>query len=616
MQNTLYKESKRTYVPGSPSSPGYPGQPYQPARTVFEERTTCTYSADTIAVIGDSAQSGGTSKTAGRATSYSYKCTTRSVPVTYPEQEYIPPRPATRATPSRTIIDYQVGWTGRARSIASVYGSATCKFRVPSQTTGAVVGLTTEYYPSGYRDIRWAWYVSGGIARVIEQGEVLHTFGPVNISTELRVDVLGKGVFYYVNDVLVHQTDTGESAVMHMGAALYTAGDYVDSPEIEGAEAASAGGELLPVIGYATEVADVAIGYGAFLPVIGAGGVAIAADGISPISSSGDGMMLSVIGLGSEGTYASGYGMLMPVTGYGSADELAPEYAIGDGEVFPVIGYGAGYVVEGGSSDGELLPVIGLGSVGAYTSGAGVLLPVVAFGKEGIPGELEVAFAGISEQRAVLSGEMLIVFSSSGEAATLLQFGGGVLHATLLADALADTAMGLSGAVGAKLHQLAVVTDTVPFFAAFATWALNLENNGSTRYEGFDFNSFAMVGDAYYGCKPDGVYVLDGEDDAGDAIQAMVSFGKQDFGTSALKRISNAYVGVSSTGKLVLRVIAEGATYDYVARDADEQLQTQRFDTGRGLRVNQLGFELYNQNGDDFELSTIEFAVLPTARRV
>ena len=147
-------------------------------------------------------------------------------------------------------------------------------------------------------------------------------------------------------------------------------------------------------------------------------------------------------------------------------------------------------------------------------------------------------------------------------------------------------------------------------------WVLNIESGGFTRYEDFAFNSYAKIGDTYFGCKADGVYQLDGDTDAGDLIQAMVSFGKQNFGTSALKRITNAYVGVSSTGKLVLKVIADGAEYDYVARDSSEYMQTQRFDTGRGLRLNQLEFELYNQDGDDFELSSVEFAVLTTERRI
>ena len=37
---------------------------------------------------------------------------------------------------------------------------------------------------------------------------------------------------------------------------------------------------------------------------------------------------------------------------------------------------------------------------------------------------------------------------------------------------------------------------------------------------------------------------------------------------------------------------------------------------GAGFGVNQLEFEIYNQGGDDFELASVEFVVLPTGRRI
>lgn len=148
------------------------------------------------------------------------------------------------------------------------------------------------------------------------------------------------------------------------------------------------------------------------------------------------------------------------------------------------------------------------------------------------------------------------------------------------------------------------------------TWAMNLDTGSVTFYEGFSFNSFAKIGANYFGCKADGIYQLDGDTDAGAPIRSMVSFGKQNFGTSALKRVTNAYVGVSGQGRLFLKVLAEGREYTYAQRGYDEQLQVQRFDTGKGLRVNWLEFELYNADGEDFELASVEFAAVPLSRRI
>lgn len=147
-------------------------------------------------------------------------------------------------------------------------------------------------------------------------------------------------------------------------------------------------------------------------------------------------------------------------------------------------------------------------------------------------------------------------------------------------------------------------------------WVVNAETAASSRYEQYQFNSFAQIGGEYFGCRADGVYQLDGDDDAGEPVQAMVGFGKQSFGTAAKKRVPTAYVGVSSGGKLYLKVLVEGAEYLYVARGDSEQLREQRFDIGRGLSATYFEFELYNEGGADFELDTVEFVVIPLGRRI
>jgi len=174
-----------------------------------------------------------------------------------------------------------------------------------------------------------------------------------------------------------------------------------------------------------------------------------------------------------------------------------------------------------------------------------------------------------------------------------------------------------TAAVEALLHALIEGWSALPAAGdGAAIWVVNAETGASTRYEQFQFNSFAQIGDSYFGCASDGIYQLDGDDDAGTPVQAMVSFGKQDFGASVLKRVTNIYAGTSSGGKLFVKVLVEGQSYLYEARDASGELQVQRFDLGRGLRANYLEFELYNADGDDFELASVEFAAVPLSRRI
>lgn len=168
----------------------------------------------------------------------------------------------------------------------------------------------------------------------------------------------------------------------------------------------------------------------------------------------------------------------------------------------------------------------------------------------------------------------------------------------------------------ATLRAIVTGLSTAPVDGAEAAWAVNTDTGGSTRYEHYAFNSFAVIDGVAYGARNDGLYRLDGNDDDGLPIQAMVSFGRQSFGTTALKRVTNAYLGVASTGRLFLKVLADGADYTYATRGASEHLMTQRVDVGRGLRASLVEFELYNADGDDFELASVEFVAAALNRRI
>jgi len=146
-------------------------------------------------------------------------------------------------------------------------------------------------------------------------------------------------------------------------------------------------------------------------------------------------------------------------------------------------------------------------------------------------------------------------------------------------------------------------------------WAVNTANSASTRYDSYGFNSFASFGGKHYGAKPDGVYLLEGANDAGEPIASGVSFGQHDFGTQALKHISAVHVGVSSTGALFLKVGDGVNSYTYRARRTDPRMKVQRFDTGRGLRANYFTFDLTSDK-DAFELDSVQFEVLASQRRI
>lgn len=212
--------------------------------------------------------------------------------------------------------------------------------------------------------------------------------------------------------------------------------------------------------------------------------------------------------------------------------------------------------------------------------------------------------------------EVAVIMNSAGQMTTVLAVGL-LKDATATSGATLSDSMTLSAVLGALMESQALIGADVPLYEQGAeVWVVNLANNATTTFEGYPFNSFATIGSRAFGVKADGVYLLEGDTDDGQPIKASVSYGKQDFGSSTMKHMSRAYVGASSTGKLYLRVTADGKTYTYAARDFSPHIAQQRFDVGRGIQANYFTFELINNNGGDFEVDGVSFFAAEFKRRI
>ena len=149
------------------------------------------------------------------------------------------------------------------------------------------------------------------------------------------------------------------------------------------------------------------------------------------------------------------------------------------------------------------------------------------------------------------------------------------------------------------------------------TLCTNLKTGAATEYTNYAFDSFCRAHDGkYYGIKSDGLYLLEGVDDSGSNIDSVIDYGDLDFGTDALKHVTNTYANVSSSDKMELRITQSGNEYSYLARSYSDDVQTHRFDCGRGLRANLFGIKIANTEGCDFTLDSVEISVVKTKRRV
>ena len=159
----------------------------------------------------------------------------------------------------------------------------------------------------------------------------------------------------------------------------------------------------------------------------------------------------------------------------------------------------------------------------------------------------------------------------------------------------------------------------------YTAWVLNTKTLGATQYDNFDFNSFCEFeanSGIWYGAKTDGIYLLDGDTDQGEAIVAEIRTGQTNLGTNKEKRCPTAYIGAKTDGSLVMKVVTDEPDgtksenwYAVETRVADS-VRTTRVQFGRGLKSVFWQFALSNVNGSDFELASLEMLPVILTRRI
>jgi len=152
-------------------------------------------------------------------------------------------------------------------------------------------------------------------------------------------------------------------------------------------------------------------------------------------------------------------------------------------------------------------------------------------------------------------------------------------------------------------------------------WVLNTDTLGYSEYTNFPFNSLAAVNGRHYAVAEDGLYELTGDDDAGEPIDAAIRTGLLDLGSHFIKDAKAAYLGYTSSGKLVLKVAttAKGQKEEWwyeLKQGSAPSLRDGRVTIGRGLRAKYWQFEVVNTDGADFELDDIQVMYNILSRRI
>ena len=118
------------------------------------------------------------------------------------------------------------------------------------------------------------------------------------------------------------------------------------------------------------------------------------------------------------------------------------------------------------------------------------------------------------------------------------------------------------------------ITGLVTSNGGFTAFAINTRTNAVTEYSSnFQFNSFARIGNEYYGANNNGLWLLNSETDAGANIVADIKSGLLEFGDSRYTQFDGIYLGLRTSDNARdwflkiqtpgTQVNPAGATYTY-----------------------------------------------------
>ncbi len=161
------------------------------------------------------------------------------------------------------------------------------------------------------------------------------------------------------------------------------------------------------------------------------------------------------------------------------------------------------------------------------------------------------------------------------------------------------------------LNESVTFTSRLRIFGEdYVGYVMNTRTRGVTQYQGYNFNSFAELDGKYYGANDEGLYLLEGDTDDSALISAHIRTGLTDFGTQLKKQVHDAYIGYTTDGRLLLKVITTDAgarKENWYALNAKEieASSDNRFRISKGLKSVYWQFEVANVDGADFDISNM-----------
>ena len=637
----LEKQITTTVIPGSPGVPARPGSPARPGYCATSHVNVCewipnpsityryVFSCSPIPCgMKLKAFIGYVEVPSGSYQPFVYACHTNYVTTCYPAQAAVPGTPGTPPTPAQIVISKNLGWNSHSRSISPLEPDHILNFTVRSGVRGVFVGLA----PAGVDGQRLRMFAHGLMidvsgVHVYEHGVSVYELavshdGTTAFQIERRFD----GTITYRADLseYVSAVPAGDD-VLYSYAYMYAGLDRIKCTSYTAM--ALVGTDML--VDAALTAPDATLGEAGvsyFFVDTSLGGVT-SEMGVSEIEvitleSSLGALELT---LGEAGVNFAFISADLPVlaAAHEEAEYVPPPLTEIYANLQPLAAGMFCTTVELCDVDATLPAIQAVIGEGNYTFMDAHVPGVVCYLNEGSRLDMQMVSSMLVSAPIDMVRDLVLTIMSTGElvSAQVMDL---IMVQEYMSTLQAESIQSLLGTYGLEylsdVSVQSVQLMTLPTGASLnnlgRVWVVNLDTNAASQYDGYAFNSFITRDGRQYGVADDGIYLLEGDDDAGDAIQAVAELGLSNLGDSRHKSVPSIYLGVASAGKMLVKVVADGAEYVYEARSSSTDLKNHRIDTGRGLKGTNWTFTVLNKNGCDFDLAEVEFLPLVTKRRI
>jgi hypothetical protein len=175
--------------------------------------------------------------------------------------------------------------------------------------------------------------------------------------------------------------------------------------------------------------------------------------------------------------------------------------------------------------------------------------------------------------------------------------------------------MGIIATLAAELGELeSYLVIEVGDSGTYKIVSVNLSNGAVTEYETYNFNSLVEWNGRYYGADATGIFLLEGDDDADDPIDAFFTTGITDHGTGEVKNVSDAYLS-GAFAKAVFSLLMDDGATEYAYDVTGGGFDSHKVQTGRGVKSRYFQYKVANKDGGELEVDEIDVITTALGRR-